>query len=411
MLAVFPVAAQTAYPTKFSPAVAGRADVKRALEYIDAGFDAQVAEWIRITEIPAPSGQESARAAYVKAEFEKAGLKVETDADGNVWARRKGTGGGPTVVFAAHMDTVFPAGTDVRVTRKADGTLHAPGVGDNSASVANLLQAIRAIRAADLKTKGDLIYLATVREEVGLKGMYAWAERNRGAMDLLVGMDGALGPVNYGALGIYWSKMKFTGPGAHTNRSRGVPNPVVAAARCITEIYTIPLPAEAEEVSAVYNVGGLITAGNVVNAVPEEVTFSVDLRTVDKQLLASLDDSIVSKCDAAARAQKVQFQREWIQKSEAGGRPEQLEDRRRHPIVQTAVDVQRYLGVKILAGQEAVASGSTDANVGVVNGIPSVSVGRAYGGNNHTLKEWANIESARIGTKQIVLLAAALAEP
>lgn len=385
--------------------------MQRALAWIDAHFDEQVTEWIRITEIPAPSGQEGARAAYVKAEFEKAGLPASIDASGNMMARRKGTGGGPTVVFAAHMDTVFPAGTNVRVTRKADGTLHAPGVGDNSASVANLLQAIRAMGAANARTRGDIVFLATVQEEVGLKGMYAWLERNKGAADMLVGLDGALGPVNYGALGIYWSRMKFTGPGAHTNRSRGVPNPVLAAARCISDIYTVPLPDAAESVSAVYNVGGMMTAGNIVNAVPQEVTFTVDLRTVDKQLLASLDDAIVSKCDQAARAQKVEFAREWIQKSEAGGRPEQLEDRRRHPIVQTAVDVLRYLGVPLIRGSEAVASGSTDANVGVVNGIPSIAVGRAHGGDNHTLREWANIESARIGTKQIILLAAALTEP
>jgi acetylornithine deacetylase/succinyl-diaminopimelate desuccinylase-like protein len=308
------------------------------------------------------------------------------------------------------MDTVFPAGTDVKVTRKPDGTLHAPGVGDNSASVANLLQVIRALRHAQLQTSGDIIFLATVQEEVGLKGMYAWLERNKGVADLLVAMDGALGPVNYGALGIYWSRMKFTGPGAHTNRSRGVPNPVLAAARCITDIYTVPLPERGAEVSAVYNVGGMMTSGNVVNAVPQEVTFTVDLRTVDKQLLASLDDSIVSKCDSAARAQKVQFTREWIQKSEAGGRPEQLEGARRHPIVQTAVDMQRFLGVKIIAGSEAFATGSTDANVGVVNGIPSISVGRGYGGDNHTLREWSDIASTRIAAKQIVLLAAALTE-
>jgi acetylornithine deacetylase/succinyl-diaminopimelate desuccinylase-like protein len=401
---------QAGFPTKFSPALAERPDVKRALAFVDAHFEEQVAEWIRITEIPAPSGQEAARAAYVKAEFEKAGLTPAVDASGNVMARRKGTGGGPTVVFAAHMDTVFPAETNVKVTRKADGTLHAPGVGDNSSSVANLLQVIRAMRAANFETRGDIVFLATVQEEVGLKGMYAWLERNKGVGDLLVAMDGSLGPVNYGALGIYWSKMKFMGPGAHTLRSRGVPNPVVAAAKCITDIYTIPLPDRAAEVSAVYNVGGMITGGNVVNAVPEEVTFTVDLRTVDKALLSSLDDSIVSKCDAAARAQKVEFRREWIQKSEAGGRPEQLEDRRRHPIVQTAIDVQKYLGVKLIPGQEALATGSTDANVGVVNGMPSVSVGRGYGGNAHTLKEWSDIESTRIGTKQILLLAAALTE-
>lgn len=403
--------AQPSYPTKFSPAIAERPDVKKALDFIDANFDAQVEEWIKITEIPAPSGHEQARAAYIKAEFEKVGLTPTIDESGNVMARRKGTGGGPTVIFAAHMDTVFPAGTDVHVTRKPDGTLHAPGVGDNTGSVSNLLQVVRALKIANLQTKGDLILLATVQEEVGLKGMYAWLARNPKAGDLLVGMDGALGPVSYGALGIYWSRMKFNGPGAHTNRSRGAPNPVIAAARCITDIYTVPLPDRSAEVSAVYNVGGMMTAGNIVNAVPEEVTFTVDLRTVDKQLLAKLDDEIVSKCDAAARAQKVTFTREWIQKSEAGGRPEQLEDRRRHPIVQTAIDTQRFLGVKLINGQEALATGSTDANVGVVNGMPSVSVGRGYGGANHTLKEWSDIPSARIATKQIILLMAALTEP
>jgi acetylornithine deacetylase/succinyl-diaminopimelate desuccinylase-like protein len=403
-----PALAQPSFPTKFTPAISERADVKQALAFIDAHFDEQVAEWIQLTEVPAPSGHEAARAAYVKAELEKAGLTAKIDASGNVEARRKGTGGGPTVVFAAHMDTVFPVGTDVHVTRKADNTLHAPGIGDNTGSVVNMLQVIRAMKAANMTTRGDIIFLATVQEEVGLKGMYQWLERNKGVADLLVGMDGSLGPVHYGALGIYWSKMKFTSAGAHTLRSRGVPNPVLAAARCISDIYTVPLPEPGAEVSAIYNVGGMMSAGNVVNAVPQEVTFTVDLRTVDKQLLASLDDSIVSKCDAAARAQKVQFTREWIQKSDAGGRPDQLEAQRRHPIVQTAIDVQRFLGVKLIAGSEAVASGATDANVGVVNGIPSVAVGRGYAGGSHTLTEWADIPSLRIGTKQIILLAAAL---
>jgi tripeptide aminopeptidase len=110
--------------------------VKRATDWIDARFDDQLAEWIRITEMPAPSGQEAARAAYVKAEMEKAGLSASIDASGNMMARRKGSGGGPTVVFAAHMDTVFPLGTNVKVTRKPDGTLHGPGVGRQVSGIA-----------------------------------------------------------------------------------------------------------------------------------------------------------------------------------------------------------------------------------------------------------------------------------
>lgn len=402
--------AQIAYPTTFSISLADRADVREALAYIDRNFERQVADWIRITEIPAPSGQEAKRAAYVGAELEKLGLTPVVDGIGNLIARRPGTGGGPTLVFAAHLDTVFPLGTDVTVRKRADGTMHGPGVFDNSASVANMLQAARAMEAARIRTRGDVIFVGTAQEEIGLKGMYYWLDQNKGVADMLVALDSGLGSINYGALGIYWSRMRFTAAGAHTNNSRGQPNPARAAAQCITDIYTVPLPAPDAPVGAVYNVGGLMTAGNVVNAIPAEVTFSVDLRTVDPALLQSLDARILAGCESAAEAHKVGFAREWIQRSEAGGRPEDLADRRRHPIVQTAVDVLRSLGVNLPAGREATPTGSTDANAGVVQGIPSIAVGRSRGGDQHTLQEWTDIESAKIGTKQIVLLAAALAE-
>ena len=152
-----------------------------------------------------------------------------------------------------------------------------------------------------------------------------------------------------------------------------------------------------------------MTGGKVVNAIPQEVTFTVDLRTVDPDLLKSLDAQIVAKCEAAAKEHGVGFAREYIQRSEAGGRPDQLRDRREHPIVQTAVDVLIHLGVALPAGAEAAPTGSTDANAGVVARIPAVSVGRSRGGDQHTLQEWADIESARVGTKQIILLAVALA--
>ncbi|MFI5178230.1 MAG: hypothetical protein ACHQO8_06695, partial [Vicinamibacterales bacterium] len=135
-----------------------------------------------------------------------------------------------------------------------------------------------------------------------------------------------------------------------------------------------------------------------------------DLRTVDPALLTKLDAQIVAKCQAAAQAQKVTFAREFIQKSEAGGRPENLTDRLAHPVVQTAVDVLGYLGVTLTPNGVPVATGSTDANVGVVHKVPSVAIGRSRGGNQHSLTEWADIESARLGTKQIILLAIALAE-
>jgi acetylornithine deacetylase/succinyl-diaminopimelate desuccinylase-like protein len=365
-----------------------------------------VREWITLTEIPAQSTHEQKRAAYIRGQLETLGLKPTIDPIGNVVARRAGTGGGPTIVFVAHMDTVHPMDTDVTVKRLPDGTLHAPGVFDDTSSDVELLQMLRSLDAAKIRTKGDLIAIFSVQEELGLKGMYYWYDHNPKAADMIVAVDAELGAVDYGALGIYWSKMKFSAPGAHTLNSLGAPHPARAAAQCISNIYTIPLPPADAPVSAIYNVG-MLGGGTVVNAVAPEAWFTVDLRTIDPALLKKLDAEIVGKCEAAARTQKVTFAREYIQKSEAGGRPEQLADRLGHPLIRTAVDVLSYLGLPNAIPRP---TGSTDANVGVTHGVPSIAIGRARGGNQHSLSEWADIESARTGTKQVVLLAIALAE-
>ena len=272
-----------------------------------------------------------------------------------------------------------------------------------------MLTAARAMHAANLQTSGDVYFIGTVQEELGLKGMYYWFDQNPGVADMLVGLDGSVGTVLYGALGIYWSKMVFSAEGSHTVTSRGKPHPARAASHCILDIYEIPLPAVNAPVSAVYNVG-IMDGGDVVNAIPQEISFTVDLRTVDPVLLEQLDTDIVNACVKAADAERVEFRREIIQQSPAGGTPDQLADRREHPLVETAVDILKFLGHDFGDRPTAIAVGSTDANVGVIRGIPSISVGRAYGGNQHTVTEWSDIESARIGTKQIILLTAALAE-
>src|SRR3990172_7347194 len=203
-------AQRPSYPTRFSPAIVEVPAVRDALRHVDGHFEAQVEEWIRITEMPAKSEHEEQRAAYVKAQIEALGLEASIDSIGNVTTRLRGTGGGPTVTFAAHMDTVHPMDTDVSVTRTGD-RLTAPGVFDNSASVANALAAVRAMTAAGLKTKGDVVIVWTVQEELGLRGMAYWLDHNR--TDLLVALVGGLGAVNYGALGIYWSRMVVRGEG------------------------------------------------------------------------------------------------------------------------------------------------------------------------------------------------------
>lgn len=400
--------AQGSRASQFTPALADRADVKQATSYIDQHFDAQVAEWIHLTEIPALSTHEQQRAAYITGELTKLGLAPTVDEIGNVMARRRGTGGGPTIVFAAHMDTVHPMDTDVHVKRLADGTLHAPGVFDDTSSDINVLQVLRALGAAKIQTRGDLIALFTVQEELGLKGMYYWFDHHPKTADMIVAVDAELGAVNYGALGIYWSKMAFTAPGAHTLNSRDQPNPARAVAQCISDIYTVPLPPTTDPVPVIYNVG-MLGGGSVVNAISPQSWFTVDLRTIDPALLKKYDAEIVGKCEAAARGQRVTFAREYIQRSEAGGRPEQLTAQLNSPVVQTAVAVLAYLGEKLLPNGQPVPTGSTDANVGVVHGVPSVAVGRSHGGNQHSLTEWADIKSAKTGTMELLLMALSLA--
>jgi tripeptide aminopeptidase len=397
------LAQQPAYPSKFNARLAGRAEVRDALAWTDANFTAQVREWIRITEIPAQSTHEQARGAYVREQMEKEGLEVAVDSIGNVTGRRRGTGGGPTVVFAAHLDTVHPLDTDVRVRVNGD-TLRAPGVFDNSASLANLLAAVRALNAARVRTRGDLLFVATAQEELGLKGMDWWLEHNP-RPDMLVALDGGLPAVAYGALGIYWSRYHFTGEGSHTVTSAGKPHPARALADAVRSIYEIRIPEGRG--GAVYNVG-MLAGGKIFNAIPEDVSFTMDLRSVNPALLDSLDAEIGARVRAAAEANRVGWSRETVQRTRAAGTEEMLRGARAHPIVQTALDVHRFVGI---ADAQALATGSTDANVAVARGIPAIAVGRSRGGNQHTLSEWSEVSSALPATKMLLLLAVSLAEP
>lgn len=394
-------AAQPSYPTSWDPALLRRPDVRAALATLEHGMPAHLEEWIAIAEMPGKSRSEQQRAAYVKMAMESEGLRVTVDSIGNVIGVRAGTGRGPTVVFAAHMDIVHALETNLKVRRAAD-SLHGPGIFDNSASVANMLAVIRAMNAAKIRTRGSLVFVATVQEELGLRGMNFWFEHNP-KPDLLISMDGGLGPINYGALGIYWTKYVFTSPGSHTVTSRGKPTPVKALADAVQRIYELHFPALPE--GAVINVGQ-IHGGLIYNGVPQELYFTVDLRSPDPILLDSLDRAIGRIVQDAATKEKVGLRVEVEQKNQAGGTTAQLEPARRHPLVQTAVDIQKQLGIDGLPGApEAIATGSTDGNVGVVRGVPSIAIGRSYGGNQHTLSEWADAPSALPATKMVLLLA------
>lgn len=401
-------AQQTAqYPTSWDPKLMERPDIKSAMAMIEKNFPQQVEEWVRITEMPGKSGLEQVRGAFVKAEFEKQGLKPTVDSIGNIIAVRKGTGGGPTIAIMAHMDVVFPNETPKKVRRSGD-TLYAPGVGDNTASVANMLATLRTMNATKFTSKGDIIFIGTTQEEVGLKGAEYWLRTNP-RPDLLIVPDGSYGSVAYGALGIFWTKYVFTSPGAHTLASRGRPTPVKALAEAIDRLYKLEFPALPN--GAVMNIGQ-VHGGNIFNAVPQELYFTVDLRSSDPVLLDSLDRTITRVTKEVADEYKVGLRVEVEQKNQAGGTEKQLEGARAHPIVQTAVDINRALGMSagMPGAQEAVATGATDANPGVVRKIPSIAIGGSKANGAHQLTEYAIASSALPSTKLLYLLTATFAD-
>src|SRR3954447_4269850 len=407
LIAGAPGSAQTSV---FQPALLDRPDVKKAIQSVDDRGTALVDEWIRLVEVPAPSKKEQARAQYIRAEMEKLGLTdIRTDDISNVSGVRKGAGGGPTVVFAAHMDTVFPEGTDLTVKREGD-VLRAPGIGDDTSNLMATLEMFRALNRGGVQTRGDLIFLASVREELGLLGAKHWLEASGYKPDMFVAVDLAANQGWYGALRISQFKFFYTSPGAHTMESRGGPSPAKAVAKAIEALYDIPLPPIAEGLDTfklpVLNVG-MLGGGTVVNAVPREAWFTVDLRSLETPTQERLEAAVVSTAHSTAEHEGVGFRMEKQMGIDyAKARPK--EERLNHPLVQTALAVANHFRKP---GSPAIAAadvGSTDANIAVSMGIPAVAVGAVMGRLAPRLEENADASSIVPGTKALLSLAVAL---
>jgi tripeptide aminopeptidase len=395
----------------FQPAMLKEPAVAKALQSIDDRSAAIIDEWIRVVEIPAPSKKEEARAAYIRAEMEKLGLAdIRVDDMFNVSGVRKGAGGGPTVVIAAHTDTVFPEGTAVKVRREGD-TLTAPGVGDDTSNLMATLEMFRALDRGGVRTKGDLVFLASVQEELGLLGAKHWLESSGYKPDMFIAADLASNQVWYGALRLSIYKFFYTSPGAHTMESRGAPSPAKAVAKAIGAVYDIPLPALAPGLDSfklpVINVG-MMGGGTVFNAIPREAWFTVDLRSLDNITQDKLASAVVSAAKQAAEKEGVGFRTEetTVGVSFAKARPQS--ERLNMPVVQTALATANFF--RKPGSPEIVPAdvGSTDANIAIAMGIPAVAVGAAMEHFPHRLEEYAEASSIIPGIKSLLALVVSL---
>jgi acetylornithine deacetylase/succinyl-diaminopimelate desuccinylase-like protein len=371
--------------------------VKAAIDHIDKGRDSILREWIAITEINAPSGHEEERAKYVTTLLRKQKLAIRSDSAGNVIAVRKGTGNGPVTVFDAHLDTVFQPGLKIKATVK-DGRVYAPGVGDDTRNVEALLATIRALDAAGIKTKGDLVFVFTTEEETGLTGAKQFVKDNKGKIDYYVALDGGYEGFTYGGIGINWYRHHFIGPGGHT-RSRTPPySATLPLARAIERIYQLQVPTNP---SSNLNIG-MLGGSEVVNAKASDAWFTVDLRSTDNQVIADLDKQIAAILQEEAKRAGVTVKTDVISKTPAAMLPGNRESK----LVKIAEAVHRAMGFD----PQISNAGSNNSSAALLEGISSISTGAGPCSNSHALTEFCDIEPLYKGIKKILLLELALAE-
>jgi acetylornithine deacetylase/succinyl-diaminopimelate desuccinylase-like protein len=380
----------------FKPEMVNSSFVQKMFSFIDKNRKKIIKEWISLTEIPAPSGYEKKRAQYMKKQFEACGLdKVFIDPSGNAVGIWKGSPQGKKIILSAHMDTVFQGVWEIKVKREGN-ILKAPGIGDDTASLINLLWTIRALKYAGFKPVNTYYFMGTVGEETGFVGMQAFLDSTEETFDVLVALDGDLGNVRYGALGFGGGRIVFRGPGAHTMLSRGVPNPNLAVAKAIERISKIRLPSDPIEKWTILNIG-MIGGGKVRNAVSQESYFTVDLRSADQEELEKAQRELRRICVEVAEEEGVELEMILNDESKA----HQIPGAKDSFLVKTVVDILHYLKIRDI---EVNPLGSTEANVGIEKGILSVNLGRTYGQHKHTLNEEAEIDGLFLAMKQILLL-------
>jgi tripeptide aminopeptidase len=385
---------------------------KKAVAKLDADYDRTVADIVTLTEIPAPPFKEEARAKAYLTMLKAHGLtNVEMDAEGNVMGVRPGTatkGQGPFVVIAAHLDTVFPEGTDVKVRR--EGTrLMAPGIGDDTRALATLLAYLRALDAAGIKTRSDILFVGNVGEEGpgDLRGIRHLFNKGpyKGRISAFFSMDGSdPSRIVDKGVGSKRYRVTFKGPGGHSYGAFGIVNPMAAMSRAVTDLYAVQPPKEPKTTYSASVTGG----GTSVNSIPNAVFMEFDMRSESAAELAKLDQTLVGILDKAVAGEnaarsikdgKVSYEAKVIGERPAGNTPQTSDI-----VVLTAA------AITALGFSPQHEDSSTDSNVPMSLGIPAVTIGAGgKAGRAHALDEWIDVEKGESLKGMQVGLAALLA--
>lgn len=378
--------------------------IQAAFRFFESRANEITEEQIDICSVPAPPFGEQERAEYLRRKFVNIGLvDAKLDDAGNCIALRKGRSLSPMLVVSAHLDTVFPAGTDLSV-RRTGGRLLAPGISDDGCGLAALLALARALSASGLKTEGSILFVATVGEEGAgnLRGVRHLLTEGKWAKQIaaFISFDGAgIEQITNGALGSRRYRVQLRGLGGHSWGDFGVPNPVHGLGRAISSLAAYPAPLEPR---TTFNVGR-VEGGSSINAIPGEASMEVDLRSVSEVELVRLDAffrravrEAVEQENSARRKDTPPLE---LNLSLVGERPSG-ETSADSTIVELAQQATRALGFT-----PTLERASTDSNVPIALGIPAITLGAGgASGNPHTLDEWYDPGDRDLGLKRALLV-------
>ena len=377
------------------------ARVRAALDWFTPNISWVNDQQARITEIPAPPFQEAQRAAAVKELLAETGLPAHIDKTGNVIGELRGVNEKEIVVIAAHLDTVFPPGTDVKVHRDASH-MTAPGISDNGSGLAALLALASAVQFAHLKPQRTVLFVGDVGEEGegNLRGMRALVDTYRGKVKAFVVLDGSgTDHVTTKALASRRLEALITGPGGHSWSDFGMPNPINALVRGSVRFINTKVPANPR---TTFNIGQ-IEGGTSVNSVPYEARLKVDIRSESEDELTRLE-SALRECIAAGVRDEMDSARdrskgklEW--KVELLGSRPGGELAQNSPLLTALRAADEFVG-----NQSRIERSSTDANIPLSLGIDAISIGAGgSGGGAHSLQEWYDSAGREAGLKRALL--------
>lgn len=388
------------------------ASIRAALATIRADNAWTLDQQQSICQIAAPPFKEAARAAEFRRRLEALGIvNLRIDATGNVIGERPGVGTGPTVVLSAHLDTVFPEGTDVKVTRDstpAGGTrLTGPGIGDDCRGLATVLAVARGMRSANVRTAGMVYFVGTVGEEGpgNLRGVRAlFSGELKGKIDYFISVDGTGFGATSGAVGSNRYRVSYKGPGGHSFGAFGMPNPIHAMGRAIAKFADLTVPDSPKTTFSV----GVVNGGTSVNSIPNLGAMDVDMRSESATALAELDAKFQIAIREALREEIARWPNSRVPLTmtidtigirPAGSQPDSAR------IVRIAVETGRILGFPVTPH-----ANSTDSNIPIGLGIPAITLDAAGRGRDaHALGEaYEDGPNGYLGPQWVALVVATL---